>query len=219
MDLQRLAAAWHALSRGTARHRRLVAAALTGVAVLAALHVLRPAPGATVRVWVAARSVAGGRPLVAADVMTEPLPAAAVPAGVLSPPASVVGRLLAAPMSRGEPITTVRLLSPSLLAAAGLPGDVAVPVRTTDGPATLALVHAGDRVDVIATGDGETGTASSQTTVVHDVRVLATPTREDTDDSGETAGLLIVAATTTQAASLADVAGTARLSVAVQSGP
>ena len=48
--------------------RRVVAAALIAVAVLAGLRVISPAPAPTVAVWAAARDLAGGHPLGTGDV-------------------------------------------------------------------------------------------------------------------------------------------------------
>ena len=62
--------------------------------------------------------------------------------------AAAVGRTLAAPLRRGEPVTDVRLVGPSLLR--GYPGLVAVPVRIPD-PGTVALLRVGDRVDLLVT--------------------------------------------------------------------
>jgi Flp pilus assembly protein CpaB len=199
--------------------RRLVVAVLTGIAVVCALTALRPAAVATRGVWVAARDLSGGEPLADADVRVEQLPSGDVPSAAVPTTVPVVGRMLAAPMRQGEPLTDVRLLSPSLLAATGDGDVVAVPVRVADGPAALALVHAGDLVDVIAVADASDGVASPDSAVVHDVRVLATPSRGDAASSGSAdsaAGLLIVEATHHQAAALAQAAVSQRLSVAVR---
>ncbi|HEY1486359.1 MAG TPA: Flp pilus assembly protein CpaB [Micromonosporaceae bacterium] len=234
MDLTELRGPAAAIRVGLERvaaYRRLVMAVLVGIAVLAGLHVLRPAAAPTVRIWAAAHDLTGGRPLVRGDLADTRVPRADVPVGTLHPGQRVLGRLLAAPMRRGEPLTDVRLLTPSLLTAAGAAGDVAVPLRVADGAATRALVHAGDLVDVIATPDdaddtadtGATGggtAAASATVVVHGVRVLATPTdTAATDAAGDSTGLLILAATTRQAATLAASASAARLSAAVQQQP
>jgi pilus assembly protein CpaB len=200
-----------------ALRRRVVVAALTAIAVLAALHTLRPTPPATRAVWVAARDLSGGAPLAAGDVRSARLPVADVPSRAVESSQPVTGRTLAAPMRAGEPLTDVRLLSPALLAATGVDGAVAVPVRVADGPAALALVHAGDLVDVIAVGDPASGVTGAASAVVHDVRVLATPARETSPDAeADGAGLLIVAATPRQAAALATASAGSRLSVAVR---
>jgi pilus assembly protein CpaB len=219
MDLHELVAAWRSAVGQLAVRRRLVVAVLTGIAVLAGLSAMRPSSAPTARIWVAARDLSGGAPLARADVAVERLPVSDVPDDALAPADIVVGRLLAAPMRRGEPLTDVRLLSTSLLTATGAAGDVAVPVRVADGPAAAALVHAGNVVDVIAAGDTDSGAPAADGVIVRDVRVLATPTRDDgSNDGGDSAGLLIVEATSAQAATLAQAADGARLSVAVQRG-
>src|SRR3954453_13507652 len=109
-------------------HRRSIAAVLAGLAVLASLSALAPKRPPTRMGWTAAHDPAGGAPIRAADVVASRLPLTAVPAGALQAGSTVVGRLLAAPVRRGEPLTDVRLLGPSLLAALGRPGQAPVPV-------------------------------------------------------------------------------------------
>jgi pilus assembly protein CpaB len=191
--------------------RRLVAAALAGLAVLAGLRAMSPEPPPTRSIWAAARDLAGGRPLAAADLRAVALPLTAVPGGALSADVRVVGRLLAAPVRRGEPLTDVRLLEPSLLAALDHPGLVAVPVHVADGSAASALVRPGDVVDVLAAGDPTSGVASS--TVAAGVQVLSVPARVST--TGDGGGLVVVAVTRQQAAALAQAGATSRLSLAL----
>jgi pilus assembly protein CpaB len=218
MDRRGSITGWRAFRARIALRRRLVVAVLTGIAVVSGLSALRPSPAPTQRVWVAAHDLPGGEPLVAGDVRIERLPVLDVPADTLPVTTVIAGKLLAAPMRRGEPLTDVRILSSSLLSATAAPGDVAVPVRVADGPATLALVHVGDVVDVLAASDPDAGGPPTSFTVVRDVRVLATPAREDGSDtgSGDTAGLLIVEVTGAQAASLAEASTGAQLSIAVR---
>jgi pilus assembly protein CpaB len=209
------------LRRQIALRRRLVVAAFSGLAVVSGLSAVRPSAAPTQRVWVAARDLPGGEPLASTDLRIERLPIPDVPAGAVSTSSRVTGKLLAAPMRRGEPLTDVRILSSSLLSATDAPGDVAVPVRVADGPATLALVHVGDMVDVIAAPDPDSGGPPTTFTVVRDVRVLAVPASDGADDtsSGDTAGLLIVETTGTQAARLAEASTGAQLSIAVRRQP
>jgi pilus assembly protein CpaB len=205
------------LAQQVGRRRRLIAALFAGAAVVSALTALRPPATATVRIWSAARDLSGGAALSSSDVRVERLPAIDVPAGVLAAARPVVGRMLAAPVRRGEPLTDVRLLSTSLLTALGTSGLVAVPVRVADGPATSVLVQPGDRVDVIAAADPQSAGAVATATVARGLRVLAVPGRS-ADASGDTGGLLVVAATAAQADALAQAATGARLSVTVRAG-
>lgn len=204
------------LSRLAAQPRRFAAALCVGLAVLCSLHVLHPKPPVSRSVWVIAHDLPGGVPLTAHDVRPERLPLGAVPRGALLSRVRVVGRLVAAPMRAGEPVTDVRLLEPSLLAALRQPGLVAVPIRLADGPAAAALTRAGDVVDVLGTtaddSGGDTATPSTQV-IASGLTVLAVPARDGGSDDG--AGLVVVAATDAQAARLAGAATTTRLSLAL----
>ena len=191
-----------------ARHRRWLAALSAAVAVAATVSALSPKAPPTRAVWVAARDLSGGRPLAAAEVTLRRLPLAAVPGGALTAHDGVVGRLLAAPVRRGEPLTDVRLLEPSLLAALDRPGLVAVPVRVADCSAAAALARPGDLVDVLAVSDVRTPVV-----VAAGVRVLALPGR--TDATGDGGGLVVVAVTTAQARGLAEASAGSRLSLAL----
>jgi len=193
--------------------RRLVAAALLAVAALAGLKGVTPKPLPTVTVWAAAHDLSGGRPLVVSDLTRLALPVAAVPAGALRPTARLVGRLLAAPVRRGEPLTDVRLLGPSLLATLPTPGLVAIPIRVADGSAAAAVVKAGDLVDVLEVADPSTGGPRRPLTVATRVPVLTVPGPGDSTDGG---GLVVLAATPTQAAALAQASAGARLTLTIE---
>jgi len=204
------------LHRLAGQPRRFAAAVCVGLAVLCALHVLHPRPPAARSVWVVAHDLPGGTPLTARDVRTERLPLRAVPRGAVLARVRIVGRLVAAPMRAGEPVTDVRLLEPSLLAALREPGLVAVPIRLADGPAAAALTRAGDLVNVLGTAadESEAPSGSPDTRVIAArLTVLAVPARDGGSDDG--AGLVVVAATDAQAARLADAATTNRLSLAL----
>jgi Flp pilus assembly protein CpaB len=196
----------HELQRHLRKHRALVAGALTAVGVLTALPALAPAGGPSVVVVAAAHDLQPGHPLTAGDLTTVALPQDLVPAGTLTTVAAALGHTAAGAVRRGEPLTDVRLLGTGLLQGAGL---VAAPLRLAD-PASLALLHAGDRVDVLAAPTSAEGAATSAVTVAAGVRVLAVP--DVKDDAGD-GGLVVVAATPATAARLAAAAVGARLSV------
>jgi pilus assembly protein CpaB len=195
-------------------HRSLISALLVGVAAVCALTAVTPRHTPTRPVWTAARDLSGGGPLRADDIVLRRLPLPLVPAGALGAGARVVGRMLAAPMRRGEPLTDVRLLAPPLLAALDRPGLVAVPVRVADGAAAAALTHPGDVVDVLATADLDGASANAPAVVAAAVTVLSVPGRDATGEGD--AGLVVVAVTPEQAAALATAAAGSRLSLVLR---
>lgn len=163
--------------------RRALAAVLAGVAVLGALRVSAPPPVATVPVTVAGRDLAAGVVVTAADLAVVDLPPGSVPDGLAEAP---VGRTLAAPLRRGEPVTDVRLVGPGL--AAGYPGLTLVPVRFPDA-AAVGVLRPGDRIDVVAAdpraGDAETVAAGA---------VVVTLLADATDVAQLPAGRLVLLA-------------------------
>ena len=207
-DLRQWLGGWlRELSRTVRRHRALLAAGLAAAAVATALPTLAPTPVATVSVVAALHDLLPGSPLTAADLTVLSLPATAVPSGVLTAMGSAVGRAVAGPVRRGETLTDVRLLGAGLLT--GGAGLVAAPVRLAD-PATASLLHAGDRVDVLAAATEATGPPGPATTVASGLTVLAVPAAGEGDGEG---ALVVLAATPGLAARLAAAAVRSRLSV------
>jgi len=148
---------WDALSSGsgfgrTLLLRRVAAALLVGLAVVLALT---PGEGESTGdvVVVAARDLAPGTVLAPSEVTLRELPAAVTPDGATRFPDAVLGRTLAAPVRRGEPLTDVRLTGSELARAASTnTGAVSVPLRLAD-PGVAALLHIGAAVDVVTAGE------------------------------------------------------------------
>src|SRR6476661_4128140 len=107
----RLARLTTPVRRGVLRRRRLLAALLAAVAVATGIHAVAAPPPARVAVRVAAHDLPSGALVAAADLVTVRFDPGSVPSGVVADP---VGRLVAAPVRRGEPLTDVRLLGPPL---------------------------------------------------------------------------------------------------------
>ena len=185
--------------------RQVAAAALT---VLALGLALRPSPApatadTSVPVVVSARDLPAGTALTSADLTTARYPRGAAPSRVVGDPQELVHRVLAGGVRAREPITDARLVGPgvtSLLPA----GQVAAPVRLTD-LAVAALVHTGDRVDVLATPPD----APTAEVVAEGALVVATSGTDE--ESG--AGLLLLSVDDATAARLAAAATTATLTV------
>ncbi|NAS26593.1 flagellar biosynthesis protein FlgA [Herbidospora sp. NEAU-GS84] len=184
-------------ARVLARRRRLISAVLLGLAVAGVLVSVRAPSG--VAVLVAARDLSGGR-LAAGDLSTVRVPSSVLPDGYLAAGSPVVGRVLTAPARRGEVLTDARLLGSGLLAS-NARGVVATPVRVEDADAA-ELVTAGDVIDVLAAYETHAETAAERVTVL-------------TKAQSEEGGLLVLATTTGQAASLARAQAGARLSIAI----
>lgn len=171
-----------AVRRQLLLRRRLVAALLTGVAVLAGLRAVSPEPGATVVVPTAARDLSGGEVLGADDVALIRVAPDRVPDGVAD---DAVGRVLASPVRRGEALTDVRLVGPSL--AQAHPGLTVLPVRLPD-EGMASLLHPGDRVTLLATDPG-TGDAQR---LADDALVVAVPSSAPAGPVGGNGGALVV---------------------------
>jgi pilus assembly protein CpaB len=195
-------------------HQRLVVAGLVAIAVASALSTLAPAAPRVVRVLAAAADLPAGTTLTRDELHLVGLPPTALPAGALRTSAAAVGRVLAAPMRRDEPLTDVRLVGSALIATLA-PDEVATPVRIAD-PGVTRLLHPGDVVDVLAARtDATSPVASSAEVVATDVRVLAVPA-PTTDASGADDGALIVLAMPqSSAARLAAAAVADRLTVTI----
>jgi pilus assembly protein CpaB len=188
-------------------HRRLLAAVCAGAAVLVGLQAAAPPPPETTTVWTAARDLAGGSVLAPDDLVEARFTPETVPDGAIRGPASVVGRTLAAPLTRGEPLTQVSTLAGGLLR--GYPGATAVPLRITDA-AVVELLRVGDRISlVVADPDGR----RTPSRLVDDVPVIAIPRASDSGSSTGTPGRLVVAAIPSAEAS--EVAAAAATSILI----
>ncbi|MFN2535946.1 MAG: SAF domain-containing protein [Pseudonocardiaceae bacterium] len=131
--------------------RRVAAAVLVGLAAITALYSSRdPFPGEMI--VVAARDLGPGTVVEANQLTVRRLPAQTVPDGAARSPAAVLGRMLAAPVRRGEALTDIRLTGPDLTRLiSSNPELVSVPLRLAD-PGVAALLRAGSTVDVVTVG-------------------------------------------------------------------
>lgn len=193
------------MSPRLARLRRPLASLFAAAAAGLALLALRPGPPPSVRVLSAARDLPAGATLTAADLSHVDLPPPAVPSGVLR--SSAVGRVLAGPMRKGEPLTDTRVLGEALLKGYA-PGTVATPIRIADR-AAAHLLHPGDHIDVLSTPPSDTTTPlqtrwGSARVVVSGVPVVAIP--PPAEDGGQEGALIVLATDRAQALALAAAA-------------
>jgi hypothetical protein len=132
--------------RGGRRTRSIRRALAVALFLLAGALALAPRsqPAGADLVWTAARSLPAGTTLSGVDLTAAP--ATGPPDGALPAATRIVGRVLAAPVRRGEILTDVRLVGPG--APDPGPGRVAVPVRPAD-TGTVGLLAPGMHVAVI----------------------------------------------------------------------
>lgn len=187
----RLLQGWRPDWTRTIAARRVAAG---GLVVLAAVAALRPDPAdGHADVVVAAKDLAPGADLSAADLVVESRPVTAIPDGALSNPSAAVGTTLTGPARRGEVITDVRLLSPRLADLAAGPDARIVPLHLAD-TALLDLIHPGDVVDVLAVDSAVLGDDDDKRPVVmatNAIVVLVSQKRQSPGSSDDR--LLLVA--------------------------
>jgi pilus assembly protein CpaB len=125
---------------------------------------------------IAARPLAAGTVLSAADLSVATWPDRLRPTGSLSTVTAAVGRRLAGPMQPREAVTTSRLVGNSL--TAGLASDLLATTVTLAGTGAQSLVQAGDSVDLFAASDDSAARAVAQR-----IRVLAVLAPDADSDS------------------------------------
>ncbi|MFV0463535.1 MAG: SAF domain-containing protein [Nostocoides sp.] len=130
------------------RARRIVAAALAGLALALTLNVLAPGAPPSVTITIAADDVPAGTVLSSADLRTVDVPADTVTSRAMVDARDAVGRRLAVPLASGEPVTSTRLLGPGLLV--GRPAGEAAIMVPVAGPTTT--IAPGRSIDLYVPG-------------------------------------------------------------------
>jgi pilus assembly protein CpaB len=153
----------------------------------------------------AARDLPAGSALAAADLTPVKIPPQMVNAGSLTHASEATGKQLAAPLRKGQLLTDSQLLGPGLLTGTP-PGSAAVPLRMAD-PSSIQLVSPGQLVNVVLTGTNGYDQNSPAEVLASSVAVLWTSGQGGKTGqwlgTGETDGLIVVAAAPEQAARLA----------------
>lgn len=168
--------------------RRALAVALFLLAGAVALAPT-PAPSGAHLVWATARSLPVGAVLATRDVVATP--ATGPPEGAILASVPVAGRVLAAPVRRGEILTDVRLVGSD--GPDPGPGRVAVPVRPNDA-GMVGLLSPGVHVAVIGVGADGVVQALSKDAIVLSVRAPPTGGLAATNSSNDALVMLAVPA-------------------------
>jgi Flp pilus assembly protein CpaB len=187
------------------RNRRLAVALLLCGAAGIAVHQLTPAPAHTVSALAAARDLPAGTTLGSTDLAAVNVLPSMLAAGTFTEAIGLNGKQLAGPLRKGQLLTDAQLVGPGLLTGAP-PGSGAVPLRMAD-PSSIRLVSPGQLVNVVLTsGSGYEQKAASKVLATA-VPVLWTSAQEGQSgqwlSSGDSDGLMVVAATPAQASALA----------------
>ena len=176
---------------------------------------------------VAAGDLRAGRPLEPQDLAVARVPSGVLPVGTRAEPSGLIGRVLAAPVARGEVVAEHRLTD--LPPWSVPPGTLPVPVRFADAGAA-ALLSPGQRLDVVAaSGPSIEGAAPFATAelVAQDILILAVMTGEDGSDgllgtstmTDEATPLVLLAADQGTALAIAGAQSRASLSFLMRLGP
>lgn len=196
------------LRRRVLVHRRLLAGACAALVVWLVVQAATTPPPATEPVWTAAHDLDSGAVLGRDDLTRTGFAPGSVPAAAVRSLAGVLGRTLATPLGRGEPVTAAHLAGAERLA--GYPGRVAVAVRLPD-PGVVGLLTPGQQVTLVAS-DPQGGQPPER--IAEDAAVIAVPKESAGADAGLTSGRLVVFAVPRETADeLAAAATTRYLSV------
>jgi Flp pilus assembly protein CpaB len=191
------------------RHRRAAAAILAGAAVLMALRVVAPDPPPSTLALVAAHDLQAGTWLTSDDVREVRVARSLMPTSGALAESSAVGRVLAAPLRAGQVVTDQSVVGQSLLAGYAS-GTVATAIRIPDAD-IAALLRTGDHIDVYAAG-ADIGEPASL--VAADLAVIAVP--EALAETRQQGAVVLLAATSDQAARLAGASASSALAVAIR---
>lgn len=127
----------------------VVAIVSTGVFYGLFVNRLSSSSGSGKTLVVAARALKAGTQLQPADVKTIPWPAEQLPQGFYGDADQVTGITVFDPIGDGEPVVASHLATDQSGGGAGVPGGMrAVSIHVTDSTGVIALLRAGQKVDV-----------------------------------------------------------------------
>jgi|SRR5579863_1935345 len=201
----------------------VLALALGGIAGWIAYRNLQSKSGPSesgVPVVVAADDIQVGARIEEHDVRIASLPPSSLPANTYDKRSKVLGHGVIIPIAKGEFILPSKLAAEE--AGAGLPslipnGMRAVSVRVNEIVSVAGFVTPGTRVDVLLTGTPEGGSDQQTTTVLQNVRVIATGHTLEHSSTGEAQNTavitLLVSPDDAQRLTLASIQGHLQLSL------
>ncbi len=135
---------------------------------------------------VAARALKAGTVIAETDVKTVPWPAERLPKGGYEAVDAVVGNTVFDPIGNEEPVMAAHLASPQSGGGSGVPeGMRAVSVHVTDSTGVMALLRAGQKVDVqVVTGRGVKSSETEVRTALENITVLSVTPQPEQSSQG-----------------------------------
>ena len=166
---------------------------------------------------VAARALKAGTVLVAADVKAVPWPGDHLPKGAYGAASAVVGTTVFDAIGEEEPVLEARLASGQSGGGSGVPeGMRAVSVHITDSTGVMALLRAGQKVDVqVVTGRGMKPAETQVRTALENMTVLSVTPQAEQSSQGRNLPVVTLLAKPQEADVLAaaDSGGDVRLAL------
>jgi pilus assembly protein CpaB len=161
----------------------IVAIVATGIFYGLFVNRLTSSPGTGKTLVVAARPLKAGTQLQTADLKTIPWPAQQLPAGFYGTVDQVTGTTVFDPIGEGEPVVTSHLATATSVGGVGIPeGMRAVSIHITDSTGVLALLRAGQKVDVqVVVRQKET---TQVRTALEDLTVLSVQAQSEASSQG-----------------------------------
>jgi pilus assembly protein CpaB len=137
-------------------------------------------------VVVAARALKAGTVIAVADVKTIPWPAEHLPKGAYETAETAVGSTVFDPIGNEEPVLAAHLASAQSGGDTGVPeGMRAVSIHVTDSTGVMALLRAGQKVDVqVVTGRGVKPSETAVRTALENITVLSVTPQPEQSSQG-----------------------------------
>jgi pilus assembly protein CpaB len=165
---------------------------------------------------VAAKSLKPGTVLQTSDVKLVPWLGDQLPKGAFGSATDVAGKTVFDPIGEDEPVFASRLASPDSGGGSGVPeGMRAVSVHVTDSSGVIALLRAGQKVDVqVVTGHGNTETQVR--TALEGLKVLSVTPQAEQSSQGNSLPVVTLLANPHEADVLAAADSGARVRLALR---
>jgi pilus assembly protein CpaB len=182
----------------------VVAIIATGVFYGLVVSKMSSNTGAGKMLVVAAKPLKPGTKLEAADIKLVPWLGDQLPKGSYGSATEVLGSTVIEPIGTEEPLFDTRLANAQGGGGSGVPpGMRAVSIHVSDSSGVLALLHAGQKVDVqVVTGRVEHGDTQART-AIEDLRVLSVAYQPEISSQGTTLPVVTLLAKPSEADVLA----------------